>query len=50
MKEEIDWLGLMGPKPITNHPLIKRKVYFSFIEGAANNPFNQSFLHSPKEK
>ena len=33
----VEWMVMLGWKPITNHPAIKRKVYFSFMEGAANH-------------
>ena len=44
-KRLIDWVWRAFPL-ITNSPAIQRKA---LMEGAANNPFNQSFLHSPKE-
>ena len=47
MEEEVK-LSLPGQSNITNNPLFKRKVFFSFNEGAANNSIHFHSIHPNK--
>ena len=38
-QREVGWMGWLEWKHITNNPLFKRKVFFSFNEGADNETF-----------
>ena len=44
MKEEIDWLGLVGRKPITNNSAIKKDLSFLWRRQQTIHSINHSFI------